>query len=320
MEQENQMTHRKTIIGFAGRMRSGKGSVTSAVVNAFNAEVVTIANGLKNLIVELIPDVCSDIKELNVKKDNGYVLNKSIGVDDISLISERTEIPFKVVENECMKKTKWCDVRDMLQFIGADIIKKYNPSWHVNKMIDRVKNSTRDVVCIDDVRFPDERKALEDMSGKVFFIIRPQCEIISNHSTETSLKWQDFQPDRIIINDRDEECLKNGFVKALIDGFRIAPENKVFLSANMNYLLENVNFSLEEMGEDSLLCDEIIKQNENEPKFKKNGIIVYNAFSAADANSFVRNVLNSSEFYNGGHDFELYNPLIFENLKKHIAA
>jgi hypothetical protein len=86
----------------------------------------------------------------------------------------------------------------MLQFIGTDLIRKYNTDWHVNRireMIDRNKNYV-----IDDVRFKNEKALVEELGGDCWFVIRTTLENISNHESETSITWNDCW-NKIIIND-----------------------------------------------------------------------------------------------------------------------
>ena len=59
---------------------------------------------------------------------------------------------------------------------------------------------------IDDVRFPNERKMIEELGGTCWFIIRPKLDNVSNHLSETALKWQEFE--NIIVNDKSLEYLK----------------------------------------------------------------------------------------------------------------
>ena len=121
----------------------------------------------------------------------------TIGKDMCELISNETDIPLDTVMEIC-NGVKIRDVRHMLQFIGTDLIRKYNIDWHVNKiraMIDKDKNYV-----IDDVRFPNEKKMIEELEGECWFIVRPTLDNISNHESETSITWNDCW-NRIIIND-----------------------------------------------------------------------------------------------------------------------
>jgi hypothetical protein len=62
----------------------------------------------------------------------------------------------------------------MLQFIGTDYIRKYNKDWHVNKIREMIDENTNYV--IDDVRFPNEKKLIEDLGGDCWFVTRTTLE------------------------------------------------------------------------------------------------------------------------------------------------
>jgi hypothetical protein len=53
---------------------------------------------------------------------------------------------------------------------------------------------------IDDVRFPNEKKLIEDLGGQCWFVTRTTLDNVSNHVSETSITINDCW-NRIIIND-----------------------------------------------------------------------------------------------------------------------
>ena len=135
--------------------------------------------------------------ELNRAKNEGIDIGVTIGKDICDILSEETEIPLDVVTETC-DGVLISNVRQMLQFIGTDLIRKYNTDWHVNRiraMIDENKNYV-----IDDVRFPNEKKMIEDLGGDCWFVTRTTLDNISNHESETSLTWKDCW-NKVIIND-----------------------------------------------------------------------------------------------------------------------
>lgn len=181
------------IIGFCGRCRSGKTELAK-VCEKYGYERLYFALPLKQLCADLL-DVSID--ELNRAKAEKNDIGVTIGKDMCEIISDETDIPLEIVTEKCDGVTIK-DVRHMLQFIGTDLIRKYNMDWHVNKireMIDTDKNYV-----IDDVRFPNEKKMIEELGGDCWFIIRTTLNDISNHESETSLSWENCW-NRIIIND-----------------------------------------------------------------------------------------------------------------------
>lgn len=183
------------IIAFSGRIGSGKSELAKICQNK-GFEKLYFALPLKQLVANLIHVGIEDINPLkNVEKK--YKFTKK----DYIYLANETNIPFETIRDE-MKNVKLNTVRQLLQFIGTDLIRKYNPDWHVNKiktMIDKDKNYV-----FDDVRFPNELKLIKELGGDCWFIIRPIINNVSNHISEISLTWKDFD-DKVIINDGNLE-------------------------------------------------------------------------------------------------------------------
>lgn len=181
------------ILGLAGRMRSGK-SELAKVCEKYGYEKLYFALPLKRLCADLL-DISID--ELNRLKADREEIGVMIGEDLCRIISEETDIPLDIVKRTC-EGVVIKDVRHMLQFIGTDLIRKYNTNWHVDRireMIDRNKNYV-----IDDVRFPNEKALIEELGGDCWFVIRTTLDNISNHESETSITWNDCW-NKVIIND-----------------------------------------------------------------------------------------------------------------------
>ena len=181
------------VLGFCGRLQSGK-SVLAKVCEQYGYEKLYFALPLKQLCANILKISIDDLNKAKVEKTE---IGITIGKDMCELISNETSIPLDTVMEIC-NGVKIRDVRHMLQFIGTDLIRKYNTDWHVNKiraMVDKDKNYV-----FDDVRFPNEKKMIEELGGECWFIIRPKLDNVSNHISETSITWNDCW-NRIIIND-----------------------------------------------------------------------------------------------------------------------
>lgn len=303
----------KKIIGFAGRKRSGKTMLSNCIKEIDNKVIlITIANYLKELCCKIL-DI--DRVTLNEWKDNGHILNIRPTQRWYNLIHKTTGISVNDIESN-LDNIIFKDIRHILQFIGTDIIRKYNPEWHVNSMITDINSYSDDyTIVIDDVRFPNELNAIKKLGGEVFFIIRPNFWEISNHESETALKWSNFEHTNIIINDLPKETV--------LDFFKIwYTENKhstayltnpIISENNKNFIQDcNIYFPFDDEQVD--LAYDIIKQNKNNIRFIKNGIIQYIAPDRTTANAFVDYVNQSCS--NWKRLFVIYNPFINENLKQ----
>ena len=181
------------ILGLCGRMRSGKTELAK----------VCVEKGFTKLYFALpLKQLCADIlgvsiDELNRLKGDNTDISLQLNDDICKILSEETDIPLDVVKETCLGKTI-STVREMLQFIGTDLIRQYNKDWHVNRIREMINPDINYV--IDDVRFPNEKKLIEELGGDCWFIIRPTLDNVSNHESETSLSFNDCW-NRIIIND-----------------------------------------------------------------------------------------------------------------------
>ena len=130
------------IIGFGGRIGSGKSELAKICQDA-GYKKLYFALPLKQLVADLIQVKLEEINGLkNVEKD--YDFNQ----EDYLFLSKETGIPIETVEKE-MSPIKFKTVRQLLQFIGTDLIRKYNTDWHVNRI--RAMINKDDNYVIDDI-------------------------------------------------------------------------------------------------------------------------------------------------------------------------
>lgn len=180
------------VIGFAGRMRSGKTELAK-ICQKNGYEKLYFALPLKQLCADILN---ISIDELNRAKNENIPIEFTIGKDVCEILSEETNIPIETTTEICDGKYLHT-VRDMLQFIGTDYIRKYNSDWHVNKIKEMIKNDVNYV--IDDVRFPNEKRMIEELGGDCWFVTRTTLDNVSNHESETSITWKDCM-NKVIVN------------------------------------------------------------------------------------------------------------------------
>ena len=94
--------------------------------------------------------------------------------------------------------------RHLLQYLGTDLVRSVLPNYWTGVIIgflDAMEPHNQfDVAIIADVRFPNEKAMVEELGGDCWFVIRTTIENVSNHESETSIKWNDCW-NKIIIND-----------------------------------------------------------------------------------------------------------------------
>lgn len=306
------MNNKLKLIGLAGRKRSGKTSLAKYLQEDENAIIITIANYLKYLCCDLLN---MSYEELNEKKDNGYTFDVVPNERWYNIIDKKTHIGVENIKRELENK-HINSIRQLLQVVGTDVIRKYDEKWHVRKMIEEIESyNNSKLIVVDDVRFPNEKQTILNASGEVFFIIRPNHMSVSNHASETALKWQDFDDKHIIINDRksvDDFILQ--FKIHYNNNFDLYTPNSIFLYENQNYLKDaNILYGYKEGGD---LLNDIIRQISDDDFFYKTGIIRYKTSIKEFSKEYIKQIDKTIKHLdNRFNEFVTYNPLITENLK-----
>lgn len=182
----------RKIYGFAGRAKSGKTTLSNILRDERGAKVLTIASYLKNLTCELLG---LDYEVMMEYKNNGEKINAIPDERWSEVIAEKTGLDKAVIAEELAKYPVIATVRDALQIIGTDIIRKYYPDWHIDSLINELHSLPEDtIIAVDDIRFPNELRKIEEEGGEVFFILRPSTIFeSSNHISETALNWKDVK-------------------------------------------------------------------------------------------------------------------------------
>lgn len=302
------------IYAFCGRKRSGKGVLSNVLKEKRDAVIVTVANYLKQLCCSILE---CDLDTLNKKKDDGTFF--SLYPDDrwFNIIHDKTNITIDDIRHD-IDGIEFTNIRQMLQIIGTDCIRKHAPQWHVNCMKDDIKKYLENgkIIAVDDVRFPNERKAIEELGGVCYYIVRPMNICVSNHESETSLTWNMFDDRHIIINEDSLQTFIDNFKWHLENNFDESKNYSLFLSEKFHYTEMNVLF-----GQDkNELVSEIIMQNKDYGPFINYGIIRFKPYTKDTERMFLNSVYRKTTTNNNSDAYYiLYNPLINENLKLYIT-
>lgn len=303
------------IIAFAGRKRSGKGMLALGLKEAYpNTEIIAVADNLKQLCCKLL-NVGYD--KLNVMKDDGTVFCKICDDVWIDIIHEETNIDKDIIQSEIGGRM-FRTIRQMLQIIGTNLIRKYYSDWHIDKTVERIKSIIKEEknVVVDDVRFPNEKRKIEELGGNVFFVIRPNWWDVSNHPSETALKYSDFKEREVIINDLDKETMVEKF-KLLVDA-PFYSKSQIQLSANPWYSEHKIDVSCDKEAEN--IIKSVYELNKNNELFQQKGIITLhtnvNEFCNKFQKIFLNNIYDGQDF----KSYSLYNPLTNEIIKEYIKT
>lgn len=188
------------VISISGRKGSGK-SELAKVCEENGFTILHFADSLKNLVCILLKCDRAHLETIKENDINIYLTN-----EDIEIIANEIDIPVKSIE--FIKDILFVKPRNLLQFIGTNIIRKFNENWHILKLKEKIENGKN--YCIDDTRFGNEKIFIEnELNGICWYIIRTGNFEISNHESEISLKWVDFDINNVLVN----KMTKNIFIK-----------------------------------------------------------------------------------------------------------
>lgn len=314
------MIKKNRIIAFAGRKRSGKSMLAKGMREySSNIVIVTIADNLKFLCCKLLNRTYD---ELNQMKDDGTIFEAKVDDYWVSTIKRELNISDDIIRKEIGEHI-FTNVREVLQIIGTDLIRKYSPDWHIDKTIERINSYGDDkIIVVDDVRFPNEKRKIEEIGGDVFFVMRPNCWDVSNHPSETALKYTDFNDNRIIINEYSKEQMITYF-NALYFADEYINENEypILLSANpwysehvMDITTNDFAFRLNRQN----IIKKVIEQNKGRALFREKGIITFKSDDADSLNLFRRIIMNDIHEGDVCKSYSVYNPLTNEILKSYL--
>jgi len=68
------------------------------------------------------------------------------------------------------RREEFLTVREVLQYLGTDLLRKFGSDCHVNATLNSIKYGER--VVIPDIRFPNEVKAIQQAGGIVIRLTR----------------------------------------------------------------------------------------------------------------------------------------------------
>jgi hypothetical protein len=193
--EKNKMLFPK-IISFSGKKHSGKSELCK-INEQYGYININFADELKNLVCNCL-NITRD--ELEKKKDifTFYDLEQNI-----EYISKETSINQHIIHNLIINK-KFNSIRQILQFIGTDIIRQFNPLWHINKIKDILINNKDKYYTIGDTRFENEKELINELKGECWYIIRNNLNNNNDiHISENELSQFNFN--NIIYNNDSKE-------------------------------------------------------------------------------------------------------------------
>lgn len=221
------------IISISGRKGSGKSELAKICIER-GFIPLKFADSLKDLVCHVLD---MDRQTLEIEKET--VISYTFSEINLNYFEEYSGIPFDYLRNLLLGKV-FTSAREILQYVGTEVIRNYNPNWHSDKLRAKIEEGKNYVV--DDMRFLSEKNSISDLDVKFFFIIRPANFEYSNHSSEISLNWSHFEEDKVLINNFKLNLLQkkwsqlvDSFLdnKSKVEGFSSKSELRKFLAEEL---------------------------------------------------------------------------------------
>ena len=190
------------ILGLSGKALSGKDTVADYLIERHNFPYKTgFAYNLKISCMRLF-GLTEDQVFSQEGKSSVFSVPLITTYDDIYNIlgwmRKTHDISIHDKDYNKLIGKKLYSPRDILQFVGTEVMRFYASDYHMEVIFRSVKNT--DSVIITDVRFPNESQAVLDNGGKIVRILRPDSLrskhgiiLDSSHESEVALdswtKW-----------------------------------------------------------------------------------------------------------------------------------
>jgi len=153
------------LISLSGKKNCGKSFLSNICVKLGYTKL-SFATNLKLLICDLLG---ISLVYLNNNKDIPFNYKLKINKDKFCIIYNKTNIPLHIIENSLLNKT-FTTYREILQFIGTDLIRNHNSNWHIDNIKDIIYKNPDVKFCLDDTRFLNELNLIKELNGLTFYI------------------------------------------------------------------------------------------------------------------------------------------------------
>lgn len=229
------------LITISGRKHSGKSTLSKILIDK-GFKKISFADPLKKIVSELYNWPLEDLYNF-IKKEESLQIPVEWNEEKCLHLSQI------IKENVIFKKPfLFKNRREALQYIGTEVLRQHDKDFHIKKFKELICNNIN-YVC-DDLRFKNELNCVKEIGGISIFVFRPFYWDYSNHESEISLTYKDF--DTVIINSGSEKQLNRKGIflfENLIKNRDYIPCLKLNRSSFKN-MLENIfNYNSKRMAQ-----------------------------------------------------------------------
>lgn len=219
--------------GLSGKASVGKDTVADFLISDFGFDKkIAFSDNLKKACT-----VIFDLSHWQVSTQEGKKtpLERSIIVSDAIIndimwwMSRTHTVDINSRNYRRLIGKKLTTPREVLQFVGTDVMRYYIPSYHIDIVRDKIEQGGN--IIITDVRFPNEAELILSLGGFLVRIERPSHLRLyrgdgrASHVSETMLdswdRWSYFLP-----NTSDNLSVLKAQVKLMLSDLRAAPDGE----------------------------------------------------------------------------------------------
>lgn len=133
---------------------------------------------------------------LNPLLNEGKPYTKDLLSTDLGII-----LPFAKSLKDLAIDIGWDGVKDqrgrkLLQSLGTDVIRAYNPNWHIDQWLknynDLVLCKDNKLILVDDVRFENEVKTIQELGGYIIYCANRAYDLRDQHASEQVPQYYDY--------------------------------------------------------------------------------------------------------------------------------
>jgi len=159
------------IIAFAGSKGHGK-STACDVLYKYGYQVINFADPLKMMAVELTGVSLNECYDLESKERPRHF---SISTEDIYSLLARNNVNNFPSFLKGKDSFEFNSLRQVLQWIGTELFREADKNYWINQLMSRIDN--RQNYVIGDLRYENEKDAIEAAGGMVIRVIRPSLAL-----------------------------------------------------------------------------------------------------------------------------------------------
>jgi hypothetical protein len=177
------------ILSISGKKAVGKSTIAGMFVSKYNFTELTFAQPLKRAISVAFSIPLSDLEDQDRKEQEfePRIVSESEMNEFLDILT-----PYQVLSSDdrrrChMVRVEYNSYRQLMQKMGTDVIRRQvKDSYWIDIMRDRITSSQAKDIVVTDARFPNERKLLKELKGKLMLVKR-EVQKNDGHVSENML-------------------------------------------------------------------------------------------------------------------------------------